>query len=700
MTTTTTITEDFEDDSPPDAPDADFYDFTSTGTGSFRTTTSIALGTVAYQQTQTTGGTKTGDFDLSAGGIDLADQGRGAFAFRFVQLPDAGTITFGFTDTQGSGVSRVLGVTVTSVGVLTARVQDNSATTDSVFSTTVSSGTWYNLTITNFDPSNAVATFYLNDQDESVTIDGPGAYAAGDLDNFQVRSSGPNTVDMRLDDFRVINVLVAAPVLATASTVAVTGLRGFDVDPTGTSAIARTNIAATGSSIQTFVARTLTAQATDETFCNSLHKVLAGQDHVAYVVCDPGAADEPTHIFIKKTGGAAPGFPECGSSTVDECGGEIPLSGFSSEGGDGLHELGEMDAFPISGARTITESIANGDRAEIAWVFGSDSSSAGSVGGKIGADALFLFLDGSTVDVLKDSAETDYTNQAPVQICSWGDPSSTDAFVAAADSGGGTTRVFRATVGVNERAVLRDNPDVSVNAVFTHSGAFAAATGLGCGNDKLIIQTNDSVSVVGARNSTVFWTRAVENTGISRGVGMDPTGNWVAYYDDGDVAIANATTGTVLAGVSPPSGTLRKVELDNNGQNLWIATDDEIAVYETFSVTTITPVGTEEPPAAVGPSDDLFDTTEVASALGITSFGANLLFGAILIGLVSFGVGTGGGAVVEGGGGFRFSFAAAGIGALIGFLVAWGFGFFTDGTVFVIVVLSILILGAGVWFRR
>lgn len=179
------------------------------------------------------------------------------------------------------------------------------------------------------------------------------------------------------------------------------------------------------------------------------------------------------------------------------------------------------------------------------------------------------------------------------------------------------------------------------------------------------------------------------------------------YVDGTEGVIVNVTGGAIeeVGRITLPSGTFHSIRMDRLGQNVWVATTTTIARFEVTNITTIDPINTpgDEDPVVPGDGDGLFGGSgaEVGEAISVGAFGGNLFLGAILMGLIAYGVGTGYGNVSDSGStmprAFRLNPWAAAVGAAMGFLVAWGFGFFSTAVVFSMVVLIGMIVGLRLW---
>lgn len=161
-----------------------------------------------------------------------------------------------------------------------------------------------------------------------------------------------------------------------------------------------------------------------------------------------------------------------------------------------------------------------------------------------------------------------------------------------------------------------------------------------------------------ATPGTSAWTFSSGYSPPGNSIAMDDTGNWGAYISSATkVTVINATTGTAVATVTMPSGTYHSMFLTRNGQNLYIATEDEISRYEIYTATTGTPVcplcnpdgsqqNSDGTTTITGPGDDDGAGGTGGSLVGalITPFlgelggTANLILGLIII-LIFLGIG-------------------------------------------------------------
>jgi hypothetical protein len=225
--------------------------------------------------------------------------------------------------------------------------------------------------------------------------------------------------------------------------------------------------------------------------------------------------------------------------------------------------------------------------------------------------------------------------------------------------------------------------------------------------------TGASLIPVSGGNPAFTVDGAVRGAAISE---LTEFGRWAAVVDGTEILVmevTNATgvgTGTVTGSLDVPAGNYHSMFMDRAAQTLWVSTSSTIARYnlQAAGATTPEPVTSDFDPTDIDPGDvpggaggggDLFEGVgEGLVPLIGSEFGVNLFLGVLFMGLVSFGAATTPSVLMDRKVGFNF--VAAGVGAVLGLLLAWGFGFFNAAVVFALVVLSAAAAALTAWLGR
>lgn len=526
-----------------------------------------------------------------------------------------------------------------------------------------------------------------------------------------------------------------APLGHTATT-PVTDLVGFDVDPTGGIAIARTEL---GENVRIYNAQTLTATSSaldtdcaagtndyeDAVMAKALNSGNSAQ-LVAFLDCT--ASGDAETLTIKTSDGEDPTSNDF-SDTIDgedctagtQCPMAIGLSDFedNNAGADSaLGQLGQIRDFPID--YSTNEEVVFVDNRQVAWAYASQQCAqppgpdycASTEPGFVGVASF-------TARAAGDTANTDAVQHHPTQ----------DVHDFCLGKDGATYYLASAVTGQQSHTweVLFDTSsgqdgtdlDASIAAGASSFGSSGAA--VACGGGQILHFDGSSTTIELRTRTGAFLDSVAVASGFERNVAIseefilgdedaltcttasEGTGNCVQYgvYADGTTAtILNLTGGNIveLGEITLPGGTFHSIRMDRSGQSVWVATTTTISRFSVFALTTVDPIGTPAPPDVEAPSTGLFagKGATVGTALGTGEFGGNLFLGTIVMGLTAYGVGTGYGNTEgqrSGTRALRVNPWAAAIGAAMGFLLAWGFGFFSTAVVFSMVVLVAIIIG-------
>lgn len=507
-----------------------------------------------------------------------------------------------------------------------------------------------------------------------------------------------------LDDGLAIVFQAGTSVIGSTATASVTGtLQGFDVDDNGDTVIVRSN----NGEIRTYSGTTLGTAIDSDTsdVCNSIDRVMSIGTLVGYVICD-GTGD-PTHLRIRTAGLDVPtddDFNGCEDGSFT-CSDEIELDGFTEAGGDCLAQLGKVDAFPVS--YESSRPFGTLDRRRVAWAF-SDIGTVGSIctesGGKIGVD---MYTNAENDADIRRTEEQVFAGTPAEEICTGIDPDDDQFYIGAAGTDA-NTKVYPFTFSEDDFPTF-GTLDGSFGSATTFSSTFGQADSVDCGGSLVITRNDNVVGVLTRTTGTVAAQKTITTDSNKRAATISQeldSGQYAAYLDDGVVYVTYANNLTTICTLTPPTGTWREMEFASNGPSIFIATTTTIARYQIGGNCGAIPDtgtgGTAPPPAAPG---GLFGGSgaTVGAAFGTGAFGGNLFLGAVLMGIVAYGVGTGYGNTESGRMGnraLRVNPWAAAVGAAVGFLMAWGFGFFSTAVVFSLVALVGMIVGIRLWVSR
>lgn len=673
----TDLIEDFDDETPPAVPTEDWYTLTVQGTGSFRTSAAQSVSTPNSYVTEDsgTGSQVESNFEFTSG-VNLCDAGSSAeWQMRVDTLPTATKIVrFGISESAFGGGNELGVLQFQNGGVWSLFVSTPTGTATAVFTgLTVVVDTWYHV-ILSFECSEGKATAYFVNEDFGMTADAVGAITAA-LDNFGVVEEAATASGKRyVDDLELHGV---SPAVAAAATQAFTDITGFDIDPTGTTIVLRTDA---GAQVRARSAVDFTGGGNFDTDCdagtqtNDMVMVQTGGTFVGFVDCD--ALGEPKTMLV---------MPPSLNDLVDAAGNDIELDPFTEQGDNALRKIEQVASFPIDQSLLLT--VLGFDSRRVAWGFSSTNSDS-----IIGIDH-YTNYESASDDW--NTNQVQFGTQDAADMCIGRDDASyyqvaTDAL---------TTKIYPVTFFNDTEVSQFDGPLRSVYG----GPAFAdGAVGVACGTSNVAIATANFpglVRVLDRSSATDVMTPIIQSTDASRPVTLSEMftnssascyalssscHQFVAYVEgttpNYEIHVVNVFTEQEGCTLEPPSGLIVGLKFDRTAQNLWVVTEDNAARYLVRQVCTtatiISPQSGEDAPAPTEPVSPIFDTSGSAAVLG--TFGANLFFGVLLIGMMAVGVGSI----------WKFNLVASGVGAALGLLLAWGFGFFNAGVVFAIIVLS------------
>lgn len=526
---------------------------TSIGTGIFYVTTAQAH---SGTKSVTTSGAITGVWT----GLNLCNQGSFTVWLRVANLGAASQF-FQFSAQPGGAQnvnSMAIIITQTS-GAVFFRVASSTAEVNQNTGVVMPTLTWVDFTIKEVDCANAKAKLTSATLGLVINVDAAGSVAGSDLDTINTQS---NNGQMWLDDFDAGTT--TTQFTTAANTASVTDLVAFDVDDTGTTAIARTNL---GDFVRTYSAQFLgTEAASADTDCAGFGRVIAEGDNVGYIDCG-GTSDI---LRIKSATLNTPTAPaDCDATDVDR---------FDSDVADNIFTITDFAVLTID-----YEFSDDGTCTAIAKVIASTYT------GQVGVVTKQLFGGASQHD--SDFVQYGPTSLAVDQICGStmiipgdSDPTTRDILLFAADE----TLVTKAW----ESSQLTSH----LTPYRTYSAAFGQANSIACSSSnttyaKVLLGLGSGVRAINPVAETQLWQRT-DILPSANGVALSRNGLWAAASAGGTTYVLNATTGATVATITNPSGSFRDVEIDSTGQSVWVATSTTIARFEVYTATTSVPVGT------------------------------------------------------------------------------------------------------------
>lgn len=751
----TTYTEGFEaPDLNGDPPEEDWYTFTPSGTGQFRIATDrFKTGAQSYKQTETAGVT-TGTFAMDT---DLCDTGLSPIFKLWFNYETHGGTQVDLFDLGSAGtdlVSFSVGVAASSLNI---QVNGDGSATGASITGIMAADTWFQVEVRFTDCTQSQVTVFVFNSGGtelgSVLVDDGGALT--DIERLRVYADADSDI-IWIDDIEITGAAdVAATPIGSSATAAVTDLVGFDVDQTGAIAIARTTL---GENVAIYNAQTLGTPVGGPIDTNCAASTNPKEDGVmakyglsgntaqlvGFLNCEVGGGAE--FLSIRQANGDVPTaamFADLTGETctpgtgATECAYNIDLSAFNEPADSGTGQIGQVEDFPIDYSNNEEE--LGFDNRMVAWAMstqqcdntGSETYCDGTEPGDVG---LVMFT--SRTDVLdSDQFNEDFVNHAAAQ----------DVRDFCLGKDGGSYYLASVVDGVPGRSwpvtfTTGTASDVQLDATILSPASFGnSQLGVACGGGNILVMGGANTGILYTRTGVFLDEFTDITTGPARGVaishefvgGFDPdtelhgttcttstegTGNCVQYgviIDTGSTqgVIVNLTGGSIVevGRITLPGGTFKSVEIDRTAQNVWVATTTTIARFAVSTVTTIDPVSVVpggETPTPIDTGDGLFagSGASIGSAFGVGAFGGNLFLGALLMGIVAYGVGTSYGNVMDTQTMtprfLRVNPWAAAIGAAIGFLVAWGFGFFSTAVVFSLVALVAMIVGIRLWTSR
>lgn len=541
--------------------------------------------------------------------------------------------------------------------------------------------------------------------------------------------------------------------LDAAASATVDDLVGFDVDPTGQIAIARTEL---GENVQVWNAQTLgaaiggpidtdcaagTNDYEDAVMAKAPFAGQTGSTLVGYLSCTFGGdsnqfrirtatADVPT---ADDFGGCVP-VP---SPDQDGCLYDIPLDEWGEDSVEsGLGQLGQVDDFPIDYGTTASSNFGLTNTRQIAWAFASqqcDSPPGPSYcdGDEPGYVGVAMWTDGDVSDANGDDVLVEPAQDVN-DFCLGKDGST---YYLASASSGQPSHTWQVIFDQHPDTVGVDVPVLDASIVQPPSGIGSGASAIACGGGQILIHNNDGTVGLYTRQGT-FLDSVHVSFATRRGVAISEEfkGPWVAIDDRGDSCttasegtndciqfgayvedlqtvhivnltgeeIANVVSIPLPVGVIEGTSPFHSVSMDRTAQNVWIALGDQILRYSVYPFTTIEPVSIipgDAVPEDTGSDDGLFAPPDIP---GVSESGNRIIAAVFCMGIFmgTFGTiptalrfyqGRRGAAAVA------FDERLAFVGLIIGFVLSWQLDYLTAGAVFVSVLAAGGLIGGRLW---
>lgn len=697
----TNFIETFETPASGELPANAAYTFTTSGSGTFRThTDQFKNGAQSYRQTSETAGATAGRFsfgdsrNLCATGLT---SGVVRFWFRIGELSDAAPNTNPTWQTlDEGGNSRGMWFTVSRTGgtITAGSMQAEVLTGSGTLHAGIAANTWYKIEARFFDCAGAKINYFLyNSAGTEIgnhLADGTGA-AITSVTRIELKSLTSGNDPVYIDDLEWRGSADAAPpaqdVGAQYTSAQFTAnFAGFRMDRSGSLGIVRYE---GGDKIATLTG-TMATGATEDTDCTRTNAVMAAFTPnegplVFYAKCSTGAGNPISEFRIRNALLQAPTLGDCGTGCAT-----ILVSEFSDDGATiEQADFGEMVSFPIDFSKNAVEPINNFNSIEVfktAWAFSGTGTRAGYIG--VATYTNCQDQPGCDDDAFSIVQYTGATSDV-TDVCAGHD--ATGSYMAVVASGVSTQiyPISWTNVTTDHGTRLR----ATFGGAATQSGSLASAIGIACGGPTVGI-AGGVVAAVDWRSGTVKpgWPKACSCA--ARGVAVSEVRSdgkqFMAWIDGTKWYVAHVSNGTIvgegLHGAASSGDTFR-IQMDGNAQTVFVAnsgTDRRVRAFPIHSAPgggTGTIGGGAGPGATVAPvaGTGLFDGAgaQVGTSIGGGTFGGNMFLGVLTIAGVAAGF-------------FAFTkghIAGAIAGVAVGTVLAWGLGFFSGGTVFVLVML-------------
>lgn len=520
-----------------------------------------------------------------------------------------------------------------------------------------------------------------------------------------------------------------AAFVATA-TASVTNLVGFDVDPSGSGLIARTDIGANNDNVRAYLPEgdvTLTEVATSpqNTDCNRHDGVSISDKATVFIRCE-NVAGAPITIQIRSLALTEftefPDGMECEDGPADDDCDDIGLesgqecSAWAED--QTVKDFHDFKEVPLDYSYITGDPFLGDPTRAVAFAY---STTTGIVG----------FLQFSTLTVSTDctAVNTVFSAAAPNQISVWS-PAPDTVSGSGQDSDPATNdEVWLVAAGSGlETKLYRYNPESPEGGTAGNlEGTLSASRGLGvssvagvsCAKYLCLMVTNaatDNLHLVDISDgqavevTSAGFPRTVDAEAV-RGVVLDETGEFFGYVDGASLIVGHVNdngvewdAGDEFGSVTLPGGTFKEVRFKVGMQSIWIATDTTIAYYAAATnfpddVTVVCTVGCGDDvePAITG---GIFGpgVENLVSTGTFSAFGASLFMGVLMMAGMAVTLGSSPAILTKGQSGFSIVLALFGV--ILGFLLAWAFGLFSTTVVASVVILALIGIGIRVWISR
>lgn len=709
-----------------DLPFGQFYDYSSTGTGTFRTSNQHAISGNSYRLNDTQdAGEPEVTFDFRDLGFVLQDTYVGdrnaefRVAFMFAELPTGTEVAKFYLDDDDQTKGTYCAWTVSAAGAVTVATQANAGTTEATQSTglTITTNQWVNITVRDVTGSTGgggslTCAFYFPDQDLlfSVTDTGSSPDSTG-ISFLWPNDANAGTTgragDIYIDNLQLVNGPdPPPPTFGAVASVAVTGLVGFDVSEDYSAIVARVD---SGPNVTVYDPGTLAEAGRMDTNCNRDESVMASENVVAFLYCNSGTPADVDEVRIRSGTMNDPRgtMPWCGNNDVcpidvsTEPG--VLCAGFGSwDDEDVWRYMRTIRPVPMNYQFNAYSRPIEADSR--AWAF-AYTAYRSDVQESIVGVAEYTAVDNGCDDPNEEAAiySTGASN-IPDDLCSW---TTNNRNYVGATASAWTTRVYEWTLATPTTSSGERTLDGSISSPNVYG---IGARGISCSGDKALVTVDDGllnpVKLINLTTSEEVWSKQVTGP-KARGVHLSGNGQFAYWANGSQVHMAYASNGTEVAIFTLPTANYRDMFGDPANQRLYVAGSDFIARYNVqanlSNVIGFACIGvlcdalpslstTPATGGLVGVGGPL-DPATAGGALGVGSFGGGLFLGVLM--MAGMAVGTAGVT-------YRWNIPILGamIGLVLGFLLAWAFGWFSTAAVFAIVLLIGAGYGARVWFQR
>lgn len=474
--------------------------------------------------------------------------------------------------------------------------------------------------------------------------------------------------------------------LAATASVSVTGLVGFDVDPTGSGLIARLESGERVSSYDPRGSGTLTLRGTravtDCTGTTFEDMVTASDIALALVVCD-AVDNRPKFFSIRGFDMNEYDFPgDC--DPADDCLDDINFQdGCTFDDEEVVGQLDDLTVVPLDYSYITQSELAADDSRAVALAY---TTTNGFVG-------VFEYTTVQGFDECNEERRA-YAANTPEQLSVWQPSVSSDETYLAVADPSAPVKVF-----VYNPQIVSGELDGTLSAGFNIG--VTGAVGVSCtARTCLTVTEAGSVRMLYIDNGTNVFPSFTVAAPKDSGVALSAGGEFFAVMNGADVLLGWTANGTVFGTLTGPSGTFHSVKVRDDFSEAWIATSTTISYYDidtAFDEVTGGCVGGDCVPAPTTPAagEGLFGNAgvNIGSSIGTGPFGGNMLLAVLLCSLTT----AAGGASLH-----RLKIGTAGaiIGLIAGFMLSWAFNFLSLEAVVTIVVLGVLgIITYFFWMR-